>query len=532
MKIIILAAGKGSRLKLDTVPKCLAKIDGRPILGWQLEALSYFKPDEIIIVAGFRIDLIKDYLSKNYKMLNIRVVENQTWQVTDNLYSLGLALNYTNETTIIINGDVVFHRDIMRLMYKSPRINTIATIRKPLLDSDDMKAKIKDNKVIELGKELQYNENDKVFQALGIYKVENILKLKEAVTNCEGQKHFNTAIHSMLSDYVFESVDITNFPAIEIDFPEDLIEAQHMFKWNAEDWNQGQRTSPPINIQNAIDLLLNVKEVFAKYNISWFLCFGTSLGAYRSEKLIEWDTDLDIGCYLEDREKVLEAEKELLDKGCYIPFQTNYYYDRWYIKNKEKIELHFFERIGEQRVYDIFRCNFRYPAYMIENLVDIELESQTFKIPSDTERFIIFSYGKKWKIPIKHQQTTQISHSGNKHIVLVCGIYDPARFEDLMIFDKLVNKGNIVVAVHSDEYLMRNGIQPRILDEMNRRQIARHLKQVADSLIALDKDNTMCETIKQVKPEFYFAGSEPILQEEIDLCNNLGIEIIKRKDLE
>ena len=151
-------------------------------------------------------------------------------------------------------------------------------------------------------------------------------------------------------------VDVTNYPAIEIDFPKDLNTAKDMFWWQVEDWNQGVRRHAEMDVASCIELLLDVKEVFAKYEIDWFFCFGLALGSYRDKKLILWDSDLDIGCYLKDRGKVLKAEQELLDRGCYIPTETNYHYDRWYIKNREKVELHFFEKLGDERVYDIFRC--------------------------------------------------------------------------------------------------------------------------------------------------------------------------------
>ncbi|PPD19288.1 MAG: nucleotidyl transferase, partial [Methylobacter sp.] len=40
MKAIILAAGRGSRMKdlTEACPKCLVKLRGRPLLAWQLEA--------------------------------------------------------------------------------------------------------------------------------------------------------------------------------------------------------------------------------------------------------------------------------------------------------------------------------------------------------------------------------------------------------------------------------------------------------------------------------------------------------------
>ena len=55
-RAIVLAAGVGSRLRpmTDAIPKCLVPIDGRPILGWQLDALFSAGAAEVTVVAGYR----------------------------------------------------------------------------------------------------------------------------------------------------------------------------------------------------------------------------------------------------------------------------------------------------------------------------------------------------------------------------------------------------------------------------------------------------------------------------------------------
>ena len=60
MKAIILAAGRGSRMKhlTDEKPKCLAKLGGKLLIEWQLEALSAAGINEIAIVTGYKKELL------------------------------------------------------------------------------------------------------------------------------------------------------------------------------------------------------------------------------------------------------------------------------------------------------------------------------------------------------------------------------------------------------------------------------------------------------------------------------------------
>ena len=63
MQAIILAAGRGSRLGglTDRCPKCLVELENRPLLAWQIEVLREAGISEIVVVSGYRSNLIVDY---------------------------------------------------------------------------------------------------------------------------------------------------------------------------------------------------------------------------------------------------------------------------------------------------------------------------------------------------------------------------------------------------------------------------------------------------------------------------------------
>lgn len=63
MKAIILAAGRGSRMKglTDQKPKCLVELRGKTLLEWQLKALREAGVSEIAVVTGYRRELLAAY---------------------------------------------------------------------------------------------------------------------------------------------------------------------------------------------------------------------------------------------------------------------------------------------------------------------------------------------------------------------------------------------------------------------------------------------------------------------------------------
>ena len=60
MKAIILAAGRGSRMKklTDERPKCLVKLRGKTLLDLQLDALKSAGISQIAIVTGYKRKLL------------------------------------------------------------------------------------------------------------------------------------------------------------------------------------------------------------------------------------------------------------------------------------------------------------------------------------------------------------------------------------------------------------------------------------------------------------------------------------------
>ena len=59
MKVVILAAGKSTRMKSRT-PKVLHKLAGVPILRWVIDQAISLEPEEIIVVIGHEGDRVRE----------------------------------------------------------------------------------------------------------------------------------------------------------------------------------------------------------------------------------------------------------------------------------------------------------------------------------------------------------------------------------------------------------------------------------------------------------------------------------------
>ena len=85
MKVIVLSAGRGSRIKkfTNSKPKCFIKINNKSIIERLLSTFEINKLNDISIITGY-----KSYLFKKFKFKKIL---NKKWKNTNMVYSLFLA---------------------------------------------------------------------------------------------------------------------------------------------------------------------------------------------------------------------------------------------------------------------------------------------------------------------------------------------------------------------------------------------------------------------------------------------------------
>lgn len=114
MKAIILAAGRGSRMKklTDERPKCLVELRGTALLDWQLDALRAAGVPEIAIVTGYKRELLA----------NRGLVEfhNTRWAETNMVTSLACAQKWLKEEPCIVSySDIFFDPSAVRSLMVS-----------------------------------------------------------------------------------------------------------------------------------------------------------------------------------------------------------------------------------------------------------------------------------------------------------------------------------------------------------------------------------------------------------------------------
>ena len=103
MKAIILAAGRGTRMKelTDDRPKCLVELRGRALLDLQLEALREAGIEEIAVVTGYRHEMLASR--------GLIEFHNPRWAETNMVSSLACAEDWLQLEPCIVSYSDIFY---------------------------------------------------------------------------------------------------------------------------------------------------------------------------------------------------------------------------------------------------------------------------------------------------------------------------------------------------------------------------------------------------------------------------------------
>lgn len=178
MKVIILAAGQGTRLRPYTNdrPKCMVELKGKPLLHHQLEAIEQcgVNRTDIALAAG--------YLQEALVAPGIKQFRNEQYATTNMVTTLFAAEDFmqAGEDLIISYGDIVYKPEVFKKLLATEGDLVVAAdldwydlwklrMENPLDDAETFKM-TKDGKVIELGK-IPKTREDAQAQYIGLIKI-------------------------------------------------------------------------------------------------------------------------------------------------------------------------------------------------------------------------------------------------------------------------------------------------------------------------------------------------------------------------
>ncbi len=183
MKIIILAAGQGTRLRplTNDRPKCMVEYKNKPMINYILETIKECNLNDVVIVNGYKKEILEKYLEDE----NLTFSTNEDFESTNMVSTLFCAKDFMNDDLIISYADIIYKKEILIELIKSKNDFSVVVDRKwkelwslrmenPLEDAETLK--VENGKIIELGKKPK-NYEEIHGQYIGLIKIsKNIVK--------------------------------------------------------------------------------------------------------------------------------------------------------------------------------------------------------------------------------------------------------------------------------------------------------------------------------------------------------------------
>jgi len=115
MQAVILTAGEGTRMRPLTLtrPKTMLPVGGKPILQYNVEALRDAGITEILLIVGYKEEMVKEHFGNGNKIgVNINYITQKERLGT--AHAIGHSREFIKEDFMVLNGDIILDPELLR----------------------------------------------------------------------------------------------------------------------------------------------------------------------------------------------------------------------------------------------------------------------------------------------------------------------------------------------------------------------------------------------------------------------------------
>lgn len=298
MKALIFNSGVGKRMGhlTENCPKCMVKLyNGETIFERQIRLLQEAGIKEIIVTTGPYADQLESItLLPCFSNIKFTLVNNPLYDKTNYIYSMYLARKHLNDDFLIMHGDLVFDRKLIKKVIDNENKSLGLINKKTKLPEKDFKARVFGGKICEVGIHI-FDDNCFAFQPLYKLDKETLLmwvkSIEFFVDRGDNNVYAENALNTITNKLNIKAINIGNHFINEIDNEVDLsnvsksieqydFKYQHIYKGKfhkdkfKELVNLINIHNPLVVASNALIDSLEFKEMVSSFdNYSLFLDF-------------------------------------------------------------------------------------------------------------------------------------------------------------------------------------------------------------------------------------------------------------------
>ena len=233
---VILAAGMAKRLRplTDERPKCLLKVGERTLLQRTVDAMLAAGINELVVVTGYRANMIRDFLTEMYPKLTIHFIDNPDYAHNNNIFSLWLTRPYTDgRDFLLMDSDILCDPAIIPTVINVG--DSALALNRHELGEEEMKVVADaEGRITEISKTCR--PEDAAGESVGVERMTAdystaLFRELEQMIEREGliDIFYERAFERLIPQgHTFRIVDTTDLFSIELDTPEDFENAQRL----------------------------------------------------------------------------------------------------------------------------------------------------------------------------------------------------------------------------------------------------------------------------------------------------------------
>lgn len=252
VRAVVLAAGRGLRMGGATSKTLLPVGEHQPLLHYILAGLERAGVQDLMVVTGFAARDVQDFVTEHWGGDEPKFVFNARYASWGNFHSVRVALDQSpGIEALIVNCDVIVHPDVYRGTVEAPGDLVLAVQRRPRLDEEDMRVRLKGDRVIAIGKDLRMSLSDGEYAGVSLIRPEGARAYLEIATDSEWTSdtdgYYEGVYASMLPQLDARAIDVPRGQYAEVDEPVNVEDAKRVIEENALAWSNepeaaGERT--------------------------------------------------------------------------------------------------------------------------------------------------------------------------------------------------------------------------------------------------------------------------------------------------
>ncbi|MDK2830662.1 bifunctional sugar-1-phosphate nucleotidylyltransferase/acetyltransferase [Methanolobus sp. WCC1] len=239
MKVVILAAGEGTRMRPLTAskPKVMLPIANKPMMEHTINAAIEAGVKEFLIVTGYREDAIKDYFKDGSHLgISVEYVRQEEQLGTAN--AIGCAKVFVNGHFIVLNGDMLVSTEhIAHLVSRTEdAIISVKKVENPsqfgVIETDEDKV----TRIIEKPKNPPTN-----LANAGIYLFHEAIfdYIDKTGKSSRGEYEITDSLQMMIDDGLNVGYEVLETEWIDIGRPWDILDANKVLLENIDNTCEG-----------------------------------------------------------------------------------------------------------------------------------------------------------------------------------------------------------------------------------------------------------------------------------------------------